>query len=198
MLPTRDLDPTVAPWAPTTFEARYLADDDPWDFETSTYERGRYDRIVAALDRPRFARGYEPGCSIGSLTELLAPRCDELVAVDVAPTAVTRARRRCEGRSGVQIRWGSLLDQPPVGLDLVVLSEVGYYLAPDALAAAVDRLVAVLEPGGLLVACHWLGASPDHRLHGEEVHTVLRARLAGLDRGRVEVTPGFVLETWHR
>ena len=47
------------------FEALYAADEDPWDFTTSAYERAKYDRTVAALGDRRFARGLEVGCSIG-------------------------------------------------------------------------------------------------------------------------------------
>ena len=39
------------------FEARYAADPDPWDFETSAYERAKYERTLAALGDRRYASG---------------------------------------------------------------------------------------------------------------------------------------------
>ena len=63
------------------FEALYAAAPDPWDFEGSDYERGKYAATLAALPQPRYARALEVGCSIGVLTALLAPRCDRLLAV---------------------------------------------------------------------------------------------------------------------
>ena len=42
--------------------------------------------------RERYASAFEPGCSIGVLTAQLAPRCDRLLACDVAAAAVESAR----------------------------------------------------------------------------------------------------------
>ena len=76
------------------FEARYAADPDPWDFEGSAYERAKYERTLAALGERRYASAFEAGCSIGVFTAMLADRCDELLAVDIAQSAVDATRRR--------------------------------------------------------------------------------------------------------
>ena len=76
------------------FEARYAADPDPWDFETSAYEHDKYERTLAALGDRRYARAFEAGCSIGVFTAMLAERCDALLAVDIAQAAVDAARER--------------------------------------------------------------------------------------------------------
>ena len=47
------------------FEGIYADGPDPWGFETSEYERRKYDLTLAALPRRRYARALEPGCSIG-------------------------------------------------------------------------------------------------------------------------------------
>lgn len=186
-------DPTSA----EAFEQRYREAEDPWDFRTSSYERGRYERIVAALGRPRYRSAYEPGCSIGELTWRLAERCDRLVAVDISATAIAAARQRCDGLDGVDVRVGSVVDEPPAGLDLLVFSEVGYYLDVPRLDEVLDRLTDAVEPGGEVIACHWLGESPDHVLHGRTVHE----RLAAVDRlvaRHHEEHEGFVLDAWER
>ena len=194
-MPRRD------PWSPAAFEDRYRAVDDPWSFATSTYELGRYAAILAALRPPphRYRRAYEPACSVGVLTEQLARRCDQLVATDVSASAVRRAVDRCGDRSALQIEVGAVQAGPPPGdpLDLIVFSEVGYYFDEAELAGVVDLLAAALGPGGDLVACHWTGESPDHRLPGATVHEVLRQRLvphASLVRS--EVCDGFLLDAW--
>ena len=74
-----------------------------------------------------------------------------------------------------------------------MFSELGYYFERPDLDALVDRLVAALEPGGELVACHWRGTSPDHRLHGDTVHEALDAHPA-LRRRHHEVHDRYRLD----
>lgn len=188
---------SVEPWSPEAFEARYAADVDPWSFATSPYENARYDAILGQLDRGRFTAAYEPACSVGVLTERLAPRCDRLLAVDVSPTAIAQAKVRCAGLEGLEVRVGSITDPPPSDLDLVVMSEVGYYFEIAELDGIVESLADALRPGALLVACHWRGHSDDHRLHGTEVHARLGSRLDGrLQHRGHRVEPGYLLDTW--
>lgn len=182
---------------PALFEPRYRADGDLWHLATSPYELDRYQRTLDVLERPRYRSAYEPGCSVGVLTSLLAARCDRVVAVDVAPTAVALARERCIDVPNVDLRVGSMLDDPGGGHDLVVFSEVGYYVDLDTLGEVVDRLVAALDAGGELVACHWLGHSDDHRLHGDDVHEAIDHH-PDLQHLRHERHEGFRLDTWRR
>lgn len=59
-------------------------------------------------------------------------------------------------------------------MDLVVLSEIGYFLAADELAEVLQHCATVLEPGGELVLCHWLHPIEGWPLDGKAVH-----RMAG-------------------
>jgi predicted TPR repeat methyltransferase len=76
------------------FEELYAKSNDPWNFETSEYERNKYRRTLEVLGERRFERALEAGASIGVFTEMLAGRCDELLAVDVSERAVVAARER--------------------------------------------------------------------------------------------------------
>lgn len=182
-----------------TFERRYCHQPDPWGFRTSVYERTRYETTLAALPRERYAFAFEPGCSIGELTSLLARRCDRILATDVSATAVARARERCDTLQNVRIECadfrGILFEKPP---DLIVLSEIAYYFDPDELAHLAARLADVLQPGGTLIAVHWLGVSPDHVLHADEAHAVLAGAFAALRHGGSQRHDGFRLELWTR
>ncbi len=64
------------------FEALYARERDPWRFETSGYERAKYDATLNALPKTCYRSGLEIGCSIGVLTERLAKRCERLIATD--------------------------------------------------------------------------------------------------------------------
>ena len=190
--------PTQVPAA--EFEARYRNDPDPWHFARSPYEQRRYRRTLAALPRARYRRAFEPGCSIGVLTEQLAARCDRLVAMDGAATAVAEARRRCAALPGVEVVAGEVPDDWPEGsFDLVVLSELGYYFTALALSGLRDRAVASLDGGGHLIAVHWRGTSGDHLLGGDEVHDVLGAapQLRPLSSFS-HVEEAFRLDVWIR
>lgn len=161
---------------PQSFEDKYQADSDPWNFATSWYEQRRYDLIMAMLPKARYRRCFEPGASIGELTQRLASRCDEVVAVEAAPTAARQAERMLAGRyPGASVVQATVPDWwPDGGFDLVVMSEFGYYFERDALGDLVRRFVDLLDDGGTFVAAHWRGRSDDHLLHGDEVHDVCR------------------------
>ncbi|HEY2637054.1 MAG TPA: SAM-dependent methyltransferase, partial [Solirubrobacteraceae bacterium] len=121
-------------------------------------------------------RGLELGCSIGVLTERLAGRCDELVAVDIAPRAVAAARERLAGWTSVTVEERDLPAELPAGpWDLIMASEVLYYWDADLLRSALDALVGELADDGRLVAVHWTEPTETYPLQGDEVHTILRA-----------------------
>lgn len=167
---------TDAPWTPAAFEARYAADADPWCFESSYDELRRYELLLSHLGSRRFESVLEIGCSIGVLTERLARRATRVVATEVAPSAMTRAAWRLADDDRVAFTFGDLRSECPTGpFDLIVLSEVGYYLSAEELKAAAARLWDERAPGGAIVlAAHWTGVSADHRLSGAQTHAVLR------------------------
>jgi SAM-dependent methyltransferase len=180
------------------FEEKYRANNDPWDFASSSYELNRYTKIMRLLGDRTFNRGFEPGCSIGVLTEHLATRCRQLIAMDISPTAVAIARTRCVHYPNVTIVEGFLpQDLPPDTFDLIVFSEIGYYFERGALAGLRDLLVEHLAPQGVLIGVHWLGVSADHLLTGDEVHDVLRLSNA-LRMTASERHDCFLLESWER
>ena len=117
--------------APAYFERLYRVDPDPWAFDTSPYEAAKYAATLDALPRGRYAHAFEIGCANGALTARLAGRCDRVLAVDVAEAALARARERTAALRGVEVRRLAVpAEWPGDGpFDLVVVSEVGYYLA---------------------------------------------------------------------
>lgn len=184
--------------SPEFFEHLYQGSEDPWNFRHSAYERNRYAAIVACIADRHYRSAFEPGCAIGELTAMLAPLCQSLVAIDFSALAVATARQRCRDYPQVHIHQGELPeDLPDQPCDLIVFSEIGYYFTPEELEALVLQLWAILEPGGRLVACHWLGHSNDHQLHGGEVHTIM-GRVLG-DRGELDgADEGYTMQRWSK
>ena len=112
-----------------SFEEKYRQDGDPWKFATSSYEQRRYELIVAMLPRQRYRRCFEPGASIGELTRRLALRCDEVIAAEASPTAVSQAEQLLVGKyPTASIVQQTVPDWMPAGpFDLLIMSEFGYY-----------------------------------------------------------------------
>jgi predicted TPR repeat methyltransferase len=156
------------------FEELYATSKDPWNFETSDYEREKYARTLAALGDRRFRHALEAGASIGVFTQMLAGRCDRLLAVDVSEKAVTAARERLKGRGHVTVERRTLPEEMPEGpFDLIVASEVLYYFTREEMLAMLNGFEAILAPGGVLLAVHWRRETRTYPLQGDEVHELL-------------------------
>ncbi|HWF24443.1 MAG TPA: SAM-dependent methyltransferase [Solirubrobacteraceae bacterium] len=170
------------------FEDLYARAEDPWDFATSAYEREKYGDTLGALGGARFKRGLEVGCSIGVFTEQLAEVCDEVLGIDVSEHALARAHERLGKRPNVTLKTMTFPEQMPGGpWDLVVCSEVLYYLDDAAFARAVERLRAALAHNATVLAVHWRPPTSTYPLLGDEVHDRLIAQLGDwhvLDRRR--------------
>ncbi|APU13618.1 bifunctional PIG-L family deacetylase/class I SAM-dependent methyltransferase [Actinoalloteichus fjordicus] len=161
------------------FAELYARDADPWRVSTDWYEIRRRAIVSAALPARRYGCAVEPACGIGALTLVLAQRCDRLLAFDPIASAVERTRFACSGRSSVDVRVGSLpADLPPGPQDLLVYSEILYYLDDRDLTATIEASVACLRPGGHLLAVHWRSWPPEAPRDGEDVHRRLLAHPA--------------------
>ncbi len=177
------------------FDELHSRREDPWRFLTRWYEERKRAITIAALTRRRYASALEVGCSIGVLTAELAERCDELLAIDISPAAVVRARRRVG--TSAQIEQRDVGEGFPRGpFDLIVLSEVGYYFSPDAIDAVLSAARDALTPEGELVACHWRHPVADYPLLGDEVHERLGA--LGIPRLMRHEEEDFLLEVFSR
>jgi SAM-dependent methyltransferase len=179
------------------FEKMYRQDSDPWNFASSSYELARYEAIVRSISHRKYLRAFEPACSVGVLTARLASICDQVDAADISPTAVDLARKRCRNLKNVSIYCASLTEQIPASFDLFVLSEVGYYFEHEELLDILNSCLRHLVPDGTLLACHWLGSSPDHIQSGDAVHEAI-ASLTGLHLELSERHTDFRLDRWRK
>ena len=156
--------------------------EDPWGVEDSFYERRKRALTLAAPTRDRLGRVLEIGCATGVLTRELAPRSDAVVAVDVSAPALEVARRRdLPGVTWVEGHAPGVLGDPVVTggapYDVVVLSEVGYFLTGSEWLATLRGLSRLLAADGEVVLCHWQHPVRDLPLDGPAVHAQARAAL---------------------
>jgi SAM-dependent methyltransferase len=158
------------------FDALYSRDPDPWSFATSPYEDGKYAETLSVLPRQHYAHALEVGCSIGELTWRLAPRCERLDAVDLAEAALAQARARNAGHASVHFHRMMFPHAIPAGtFDLVLLSEVLYYLSDADLELAAKLVTERVRPGGDVLLVHWLGETPDYPSTGDRASEAFMA-----------------------
>lgn len=167
------------PNADDYFAGLYQRSDDPWLLRDRWYERRKRALTLAALPDERYRHAYEPGCANGELTVELAVRCNSLLAADLNSAAVNLARQRVAHLQNVKVEQRAMPDDWPDGeFDLIVISEVAYYLNEAQLAGLIARLTAALADGGTLIACHWRRPIEGWPHSGDHVHRELRAKLA--------------------
>lgn len=195
---TPRIEPALRPsgsFAPEYFDELYDLRADPWDFATSSYEAEKYAASLAALPRAQYGCALELGCSIGVLTARLATRCRSLVATDISQKALAQARQSCAAHPHVSFLYHDVCSELPGGaFDLIVMSEIGYYLSLPDLEALRLRIRRALTAGGHLLLVHYRGET-NYPLTAEQVHG---AFLQWPDRPwepihRV-VTPGYRLD----
>ncbi|BBP76415.1 SAM-dependent methyltransferase [Pseudomonas gingeri NCPPB 3146 = LMG 5327] len=178
------------------FEQLFSASQDPWAFRTRWYETRKRQLTLATLHHQRYARVFEPACANGELSVALAPRSDHLLCMDASPTATELARQRLQGQANVEVRHGYLpRDWPEGRFDLIVLSEIGYYLDPADWQHVIAKACDSLRVGGSIVACHWLNPIAGCPQDGRQVHRLLESHPA-LHRSVRHEEADFLLEHW--
>ncbi|MBJ2154433.1 class I SAM-dependent methyltransferase [Variovorax sp. IB41] len=181
------------------FDALYSASEDPYALRERWYEARKRALLLAALPQARYRRVYEPGCGIGELTLALSHRCDHLLASDFSAHAVALARTRTEGRPNVRVAQHVLpADWPREDgrFDLIVLSELGYFLDRNDMQRLARCCEETLEADGTLVACDWRPDFAQRSLSTKDVHAALAA--LGLARLALHEEDDFVLQVWTR
>ena len=185
------------------FEQLYQKLDDPWAVKTAWYERRKRQVLLAALPREQYRHGFEPGCGNGETTMALLERCDQLIAADFSESAVLLCNARIQRQDRRQLHLQKLqlpLEWPQVpagGFDLLVVSELAYYLADADLALFNERCLSSLAPSGHWLMCHWRHRAPDLLQSADTMHAQIRAHPA-LKTVVEHRETDFLLEVWER
>lgn len=153
------------------FKKVYDANEDPWNFETSEYEQEKYASTIEALPEIYYENALEIGCSIGVLTKLLAEKCGHLLATDVSQKALDKAIERCRNKKNITFKKNTFPQELPQDLfNLIVISEVAYYLTAEDWGIAMAKLFKMLPPKANILLCHWLPEVHDYPQTGDQVH----------------------------
>lgn len=178
------------------FEGLFARQADPWGFATRWYEERKRSVVLSALPRRRYGSALELGCASGELSRALAGRCDTVRAVDASETALHRARDAGDAGGRVRFERAELPREWPEGTyDLVVASELLYYLDAEARAGTIARMRESVAPDGAIVACHWRHGIAGAPASGDLVHRELGDLLDAVPLVR-HVEDDFVLEVF--
>jgi SAM-dependent methyltransferase len=128
---------------------------DVWEFDTSEFEQSRFERLIQVLEGARYPRVLELGCGAGQFTRRLARLADHIVAFDIAPSAIARARAAEADGTTIDYRVGNAMDygwRADVPWDLVVMNDticyLGWLYPFFDVAWFASEIHAAVRPGG--------------------------------------------------
>lgn len=136
--------------------AAYEQRPDPWGYQTDWGRRHRKltERLLTVAEREgRVGCALDIGCGEGWITELLIPRYEQILAVDISPVALERAERRSGGAPNVRFERWDVVTGPRLGqFDLVlVMGVLEVFRRPRALRRVRRRILEASAPGGYLL-----------------------------------------------
>ncbi|MBP0614426.1 bifunctional PIG-L family deacetylase/class I SAM-dependent methyltransferase [Jiella mangrovi] len=145
---------------PRHFAELYADDGDPWHARSSRYEVAKRADNCCQLEGRRYERGLDIGCGEGHLAAELVDReiTSAMTGLDRDAGIVARASKAYGARPELQFVTGALPEELPEGpFDLVVISEVLYFLDELALASLVRELTKQLKRGADILVVSYLG-----------------------------------------
>ncbi|MGJ3510007.1 hypothetical protein [Enemella sp. A6] len=154
------------------FDQLYRTDPDPFRVGSSWYEQRKIEVVLACLPRQRYRLGWDAAAGTGHLAARLTERCDRVIATDASASAAALG----DPRFAASFR-SALPALPPEagGADLVVVSEVLYYLPAGGRAATLVMLAAMSAD---VVCVQWRHLPHDAYLSGAEAQAEFEEALA--------------------
>lgn len=181
------------------FQQLYEQNNDPWQVRQRWYEQRKRALLMASLPAPHYHHAFEPACGNGELTAALARRADCVTASDLSPAAVELTRKRVAGLPAgrVTVACQRVPGEWPAGaaFDLIVISEMAYYLKDDELDQLRANCVNSLALSGALVLCHWRRPINDGSQSADAIHASFDAA-PQLNRIAHHEEADFLLDVW--
>lgn len=168
----------------------YAETSDPWGFADSPYEQSKFAATRAALAQSGYRSAFELGCGNGELARHLSDICARYTGMDAVATALRAARMRVPEARFIQGFYPGPL--PEGDFDLIILSEVLYFLDPEGLAKLAGDITA-RWPGAEVLCVTWLGDT-GNPLQGTEALRVFTDALQGHRFTRLAETPAYRID----
>ncbi len=140
------------------WEQKYTEGDTPWE------KGAAHPALIAFLkSHPVHGRVLVPGCGTGHDVRALAATADEVVGLDIAPSAITRAKAQ-PAVGGERYQLGDLFALPPSlreKFDVVFEHTCFCAIVPSRRTDYVASVAGALKPGGHLLAIFYLDPGLD-------------------------------------
>lgn len=158
-----------------TFDRLYSDDPDPWNVDTSSYELQKRQAALDILPNRRFSSVLDIGCGSGVLALQLSNQNGDVVAVDVSRTALKLAADRLKDKANVSFHVLEVPSEWPTGtFDLIVISEVLYFLSESEIIQTSQKAAECLADEGVCLLVNWTGHN-DLPVNGEQAAALFRA-----------------------
>lgn len=136
------------------FERLYLESPDPWNYQSSAYERRKYEYVLACALKWRSAAesALEVGCSVGVFSRMLAEHFERVTAIDVSKEAMAAASDYNRDAKNVQFVHSDLQSLDTNGqYDVIFCAEILYYIAEKDVEIVCRQLGKYLSARGIIV-----------------------------------------------
>lgn len=178
------------------FEDLYRYNSDPWGYDSHWYEARKRQICLALLTRPRYPKVLEVGCSNGHLSIYLAQRAEQLWCIDVSESAVQLASERLQEFEHVVVENRKIPEDYSIQkFDLILISEMAYYLSANELHQFIEKLKHSLNDDGEILCCHWRHRIQDFELNAEQVHQAFQQHFPFHHYLSLN-DPDFMIDVW--
>lgn len=178
------------------FDVLYHNNDDPWGYEKRWYEARKRQICLSLLMKEQYQHGLEIGCSNGVFSQQLAERCQRLTCLDANAQAIQLAQKKLGHLTHVDLQQHCIPHQfPEQKYDLIVISEILYYLSEAELRQCMAQVQQALTSDGVVLCCHWRYPIEGFELNGETVHEILKSELT-LHHYLACHDPDFMIDLW--
>lgn len=138
------------------FEQLYASEDDPWSIGDA--RSPRYSRYFDVIRPHARGRILDIGCGLGAFLARFEGTAESLDGVELSATAVAKGAKRYPSISfheGSAAALDKIAGLSGCRFDLIICSDVVYYLTDDKKAALMDWITRHLAPGGHAFIAAW-------------------------------------------
>ena len=177
------------------FDAPYL-EPDPWGYLQRWYEQRRRHLIVAMLPQHALGHVLEIGCSTGLMAQLLAPRAQHWLGVDISEKAIALAQQNLSAHAHVDLLQADItLHWPSGSFDTYLICDVGYYLPAQALEHIAKHIARNAQANTVMLLAHWRHPFAQAQTPTQQVHRIMGSA-NGLQSLASYADEDLLIEVW--
>lgn len=161
------------------FERLYLESPDPWNYQSSAYERRKYEYVLACALKWRSAgeSALEVGCSVGVFSRMLAEHFARVTAIDVSKEALAAASHYNRDAKNVRfVHRGLQALDADEQYGVIFCAEILYYIAEKDVEIVCRQLEKYLSARGIIVLVSGVSSEEPGSLYFEGWADVFAAR----------------------